>query len=237
MFTFSVRRAAHLAAVADLLLLLLAGAAPASGQGAVPVDLALFVGLMDPRGAVPHAPMLAATGNAISYDDMGALGTLGFEVSVRSRMLPASLRLSAERSFDGHELGRWGCPPPVDGAPAVCPDILILVATDLTVTTAAADLVGHLPLGAILLQPMAGLGWVRYRYRWDPEAVGPFSLEPGEATRDAAAVRIGLRASLDAEPARLNAEYGELFSPDDDRNARPNRVRSLRLGVSVAVAG
>jgi hypothetical protein len=84
---------------------------------------------------------------------------------------------------------------------------------------------------------MAGLGWVRYGYRWDPEAVGPFSLEPGEATRDAAAVRIGLRASLDAEPARLNAEYGELFSPDDDRNARPNRVRSLRLGVSVAVAG
>jgi hypothetical protein len=108
MFTVSVRRAAHLAAVADLLLLLLAGAAPASGQGAVPVDLALFVGLMDPRGAVPHAPILAATGNAISYDDMGALGTLGFEVSVRSRMLPASLRLSAERSFDGHELGRWG---------------------------------------------------------------------------------------------------------------------------------
>ena len=115
MFTVSVRRAAHLAAVADLLLLLLAGAAPASGQGAVPVDLALFVGLlalfvglMDPRGAVPHAPRLAATGNAISYDDMGALGTLGFEVSVRSRMLPASLRLSAERSFDGHELGRWG---------------------------------------------------------------------------------------------------------------------------------
>jgi hypothetical protein len=200
-------------------------------QTAGEVRLRLFFGALDTRGDLTNAPILAAPTNVVSYDDFGAAPAMGLGLQLRPFALPVSFRISASRSLGSEETGRWGCAPDPSGEPTPCPSILILVETDMTTTASTADLVGDVAVGRLTLHPIAGLGWVRSSYRWNPEDVGSFSLQPGRASDDAMALHLALGMSVPVGAFDVQAEYSWLYAKAGPR--RPGATGTATMGVSV----
>jgi hypothetical protein len=144
-----------------------------------------------------------------------------------------SIRLSVTRTLAGDELGVWGCAPDADGQPTPCPSILVEIPTDMSTTLGTVDAIFNVSLGRITLRPLAGLGWWRQRYSWDPSPIGSFSLDPGRYTDDAFALHVGVGVGVPVGGVVLEAEAGGYGGRST--LTRPSRIGSLTLGVTAAL--
>jgi hypothetical protein len=180
-----------------------------------------------------HAPILASTANAVSYDQLPTLAAAGLGVDVRPLGLPGMLRLSALRGIARQEVGRWGCADPA-GNPLPCPSVLIEVPTDIGATQVAADAVGGVAVANVVVRPIVGLAWVRYEYAWDPGPAGSFSLEPGEFTDDAWAFRYG--AGLGIPLGRVTVELERVRHRTNAERRQPGEAGTTTVGVSIPLS-
>jgi len=224
-------------ALCAVVLLAAIGARPARAQDGVSLRISPLVGSLDPRGSVPHAPILDAAANVVSYGDFGPAWAFGAAVEAVPSRAPLSLRASLTHSPGGSKTGLWGCAPLPDGEPTPCPAILIPVPTDIDVTAGALDVVGSLAAGPVELRPLAGIGWIRYAYEWDGADVGSFSLAPGSATRNATALHLGVAARVSVRGLRIGTEYGEYLSRSEPRPTTPDRLGVWTVSVELPTGG
>ena len=232
MLTHSFQRPVRSAATGAFLLLSgLAAAAPLSAQLLDRLTVAPLLGGVNPRGELNGAPILGAPNTAVAYPDMRAMVSLGAsaELAVFDRL---GVRASVMRTLDGTETGQWKCQDE-NGVSLPCPSILILVPTDISLTTSAFDLVGHLGVGRLELSPVAGVAWMRYGYSWDPGNSSLFPLAPGHAAENLLALHLGLATAVTVDGLRVRAEYGTFRSGEKTVPAAPNRTARWLVGVEM----
>ena len=217
--------------VAGVNLMIAVAASALAAQMSPNVKLHVFAGTMDAQGELQDAPILATSPNVLSYGALPARAAFGLGVELSPGDFPVSLRLGVARSLTDQRTGEWRCSP--SSEPVACPAILIEVPTDMSATVSSADFIGAIPLARAALHPLVGVSWVRHHYEWDPGAADSFSLAPGESTRNAAALHVGLGLSAPIGSTRVLAEYAQLYSKAD--LARPSRMGTATIGVVIPV--